>query len=124
MFDTPAQLTVRRSFTRFPLISNPSKVQDIFIRCLRLHGLWPDLGLDGTHDIESAANAHSPPYTKAGFLSGNVGLVAGILLEAFQTPTPRRAVALGRDPAYLEQRSVTAWDVAQREGMQGGSSFC
>ena len=31
-------------------------------------------------------------------------MIRGILLEAFRVPAPRRAVALGRDPVYLEQR--------------------
>lgn len=38
-------------------------------------------------------------------LSGETGLLAGILLEAFRSPNrPKRAAVLGRDPVYLGQR--------------------
>eukprot|EP00752_Nemacystus_decipiens_P009240 g8253.t1 len=86
--------------------------QSLFTKCLRLYGLWPSLG-PGVSD-DSLRNPNPPPAGNASgnasadgdFLAGKTGLIGGILLDAFRASAPRRAVALGRDPAYLEQSFV------------------
>ncbi|CAM9263618.1 unnamed protein product, partial [Pylaiella littoralis] len=83
--------------------------QELFTRCLRLHGLWPTLGVDAYNGIDSPTVPRSPRLSTAsdtGFLAGEVGLLGGILLETFRVPAPRRAVPLGRDAAYLGQSFV------------------
>ncbi|CAM9751468.1 unnamed protein product, partial [Scytosiphon promiscuus] len=83
--------------------------QDLFTKCLRLHGLWPASGGDAVNtDTCSEGEQNSPRRSTntapcTGFLSGKAGLLGGLLLEAFRAPVPRRAVVLGRDAAYLEQ---------------------
>ncbi|CAM9503120.1 unnamed protein product [Ectocarpus sp. 12 AP-2014] len=69
--------------------------QHLFMRCLRSHGLWPDVGPDAVDEADNT-----------GFLAGKEGLVGGLLLEAFRASTPRRAVPLGRDPVFLGQSFV------------------
>eukprot|EP00903_Cladosiphon_okamuranus_P016214 g14961.t1 len=83
--------------------------QRLFTKCLRLHGLWPSLDPDAANVLPR--HQHPPPIGNDSaddkvFLAGKTGLIGGILLEAFRVPAPRRAVALGRDPAYLEQSFV------------------
>ncbi|CAM9459296.1 unnamed protein product, partial [Ectocarpus sp. 12 AP-2014] len=69
--------------------------QHLFTRCLRSHGLWPDVGPDAVNEADNT-----------GFLAGKEGLVGGLLLEAFRASPPRRAVSLGRDPVFLGQSFV------------------
>ncbi|CAM9499651.1 unnamed protein product, partial [Hapterophycus canaliculatus] len=79
--------------------------QDLFTKCLRLHGLWPTPGCDDVNNNGEGSSSPAPPnaHPTTGFLSGKAGLTGGLVLEAFRAPAPRRAVVLGRDAAYLEQ---------------------
>lgn len=97
-------------------------LQSLFTKCLRLHGLWPSAPLsdrstrpgqseqpcqgDGKQSVpggEGAEHFTSPA------VSGETGLVQGIVLERFRAATPSRSPSLGRDPAYLGQGCVASF---------------
>lgn len=63
-----------------------------------------DLGSEGGSGVGAGGGGEaSPPSPR---LSGEAGLLRGMLFEEFRTATPSRAPFLGRDPAYVGQWCV------------------
>lgn len=78
----------------------------MFTQCLNLHGLWLgtlSTGPASTSGVGERAGKEGGS-SRPSVISGEAGLLRGILLEAFHTVTPPRAPFLGRDPPYLGQR--------------------
>lgn len=104
----PAPLPPSLPLARYCECHSTVEKKLLFTSCLRTHGLWPSSSPEqrSTKEFEDVRRVkdrtHVPSSVKVK-LSGEEGLLAGILLEAFRAPTPRRAVALGRDQAHLQQ---------------------